>query len=260
MRSGPVDFTGRRLAVTVRHWSPRPACRTALFPVSFTTLITDAGDSGFLLPMALVGVLVLWFFHSRRLAWLLLRSVLLAGATILALKIFFLSCAAHWHPGLTSPSGHACLSAVVYGTLGTVLGTGRSLAARIAIGAAVVAFVALIALTRLSLGVHTAIEVAIGLAVGLVAQSWFAWSYAHAQPPRVDLRTFGAALAATLVIAYGMRLPAESIVRHLARRLGDRCSVANVVPAPAPRAGMSSGYPPRSSVATSSASSRAGWS
>ncbi len=199
------------------------------FPLA--RFLTDAGDSGVLLPLALVGVGTLWFFHSRRLAWLLLRSVLAAGALITVLKVLFLSCGAHWASGLSSPSGHACLSAVVYGTLATLISAGRPPAARVAIHAAAIAFVAVVAVSRVMLGVHTWLEVAVGLGVGVLAQAWFAWSYAHMEPLRLDLRVFGVTLVATMLVAFGIRLPAESIIRHLAKRLGEKCAAIGAEPA-----------------------------
>jgi len=221
---------------------------------TLNSLITDAGDSGFLLPMALAGVAMLWVYHSRRLAWLLLRSVLLAAGLILVLKVLFLSCGGHWVPGLVSPSGHACLSAVVYGTLATVVASGRPRRIRWLIGALAASFVVLIAVTRFTLGIHTLLEVVVGLVVGALALWWFARSYARMPPVRVDARSFGTALLLTLVVAFGVRLPAESAVRHLARRIAFRCEAAPAVPAPlAPRAA----YGVRSRASRSSASERA---
>lgn len=211
------------------------------------SLVTDAGDSGLLLPLALVGVALLWSFHSRRLALLLLRSVLVACLAIAALKIVFLSCAAHWVPGVLSPSGHACLSAVVYGTLGTVVAAGRSLPVRLAIGAAVLLAVAAIAVSRLTLGVHTLREVLIGLAVGFLAQAWFARAYARMEPLRIDARVFGVALTATVLVAFGVRLPAESFLRHAARRVAFSCAVQAQAP------GAAWAQPARSSLPRSSA-------
>jgi membrane-associated phospholipid phosphatase len=245
----------------------------ALVLLPLARFLTDAGDSGVLLPIALVGVVTLWFFHSRRLAWLLLRSVLLAGVLITILKVLFLSCGAHWAAGLTSPSGHACLSAVVYGTLATLFAGGRTLPVRIAVYACAAAFVAAIAASRVALGVHTWLEVLVGLSIGLLAQLWFAWSYARTDPLRIDLKTFGAALVATLLVAFGIRLPAESIIRHMAKRLGEKCMAAapRVVPpgsfvagdgsardgvGPVSAAGTSA-QPLLSSACTSSASARA---
>jgi membrane-associated phospholipid phosphatase len=221
---------------------------------SLNSLITDAGDSGFLLPMALAGVAMLWIYHSRHLAWLLLRSVLLASVLIVALKVLFLSCGAHWIPGLVSPSGHACLSAVVYGTLATVVAAGRPRRVRLLIGVLASCFIVLIAVTRFTMGIHTLLEVLVGLAVGALAHWWFARSCAALAPVRVDIRSFGTALLLTLVVAFGVRLPAESMVRHLARRIAFSCdSVAHPGALAAGRIPQGA----RSRVRRSSASERA---
>ena len=192
---------------------------------AYASFITDAGDSGLLLPLAGVSLALLWFSHSRRLAWLMLRSLLLALGLIAILKLLFLSCAAHWQPGLTSPSGHACLSAAVYGMLGTLLAAGRSPTVRVAIGIGLAFLVGLIAYSRMALGVHTGLEVLIGLCVGLLAQLWFAAASARLVLQPVDLRLFGLGLLATVVVSFGLRLPAESLLRHMARRVGETCTL-----------------------------------
>lgn len=225
---------------------------------SITTAITDAGDSGVLLPVALVCAATLWFYHSRQLAWLLLRTVLLACVMIAVLKIAFLSCGTRWQTGLVSPSGHACLSAVVYGVIGTILSAGRSMPARIAIATAVIGMILAVAVTRVLMGIHTLPEVLVGLGVGGLALLHFAYSYSRMQPLRVDLSTFSVAMVATVLVAFGTRLPAESILRHIAKRLSETCAHAPAVQ-PDYRAGI---WAPssRSKASTSSARSRAVWS
>jgi membrane-associated phospholipid phosphatase len=69
--------------------------------------------------------------------------------------------------------------------------------ARALIGTLVVLFVATIAVSRVTLGVHTLLEVAVGLMVGGLAHWWFAHSYAKMAPLRVDAKTFGVALTVT---------------------------------------------------------------
>ncbi len=228
------------------------------------TFFTDAGDSGVLLPMSLVCAATLWLFHSQRLAWLLLRSVILAGVVIAVLKVFFLSCGAHWQPGLISPSGHACLSAVVYGTMGTVASAGRPALVRAAITALVALLIGAITISRVALGIHTWTEVIVGLSVGILAQLLFAWSFARMQPPRVDLKTFGVALMTTVMVAFGIRIPAESFIRHIARHVGENCEIVDadryLRVVAVFRRDWSAGAPPqpvRSRAITSSASSRA---
>jgi membrane-associated phospholipid phosphatase len=227
---------------------------------SYASFITDAGDSGVLLPIALVSAAMLWFFHSHRLAWLLLRSLLATSVLIAALKVIFLACGTHWQAGLISPSGHACMSALVYGSVATVVAAGRPLAARVAAAAVVALLVGAIAISRVTLGVHSWIEVLVGLAVGLAGQLWFAWSYARLEPLRVDLKTFGVAVTATLLLAFGIRIPAESVIRHLAKRFGDSCEkIAEYRTEPRPDLPLrqAAAQPARRIAMTSSASARA---
>ncbi len=201
---------------------------TSVPVTSFSAFLTDAGDSGVLLPIALVSAILLWLSHSGRAAWLLLRSVLLAAALIAVLKVLFLSCAAHWRPDLISPSGHACLSTAVFGSLGIVAATGRGALTRVSIAVLVAALVGIIAISRVMIGVHTWTEVIVGLLVGAGALLLFAWSYAHTAPPSINLKTFGVTLLATLLLAFGIRLPGESVLRHVARRIGENCEFAGI--------------------------------
>ncbi len=198
-------------------------------PLLFLNLITEAGDSGVLLPLALVSAAMLWLYHSSRAAWLLLRSVLAACTLIALLKLLLLACGAHWHIGqfgqtsLVSPSGHACLSAAVYGSLGSLVAAGRPVLARLAIGVLVFLLVGTIAVSRVALGVHSWAEVLVGLLVGLSAQLVFAYSYFRAQPLRIDLKIFAMTISATVLLAFGVRIPAESLIRHLAKHMSESC-------------------------------------
>ena len=220
---------------------------------SATSFLTNAGDAGFLLPVTIVSSAMFWRFHSRQLAWILLRSVGLAAVLIVALKMIFLSCGTQWQTGIQSPSGHACMSAAVYGCLATVVAAARAPRARAAVGALIVVLVGAIAASRVLLGVHTLAEVLIGLAIGAGAQQLFAWSYARMEPLQVNARTFGVAFAVTVLLAFGLRIPAESALRHVARRVGASCAADGPHPLPALLR-----YPSeRSNAATSSASSRA---
>ena len=255
-------MAGRLRPPCVRLPTRKGAC---LVLPSVFSLLTDAGDSGLLLPLTLVSAAALWYLHSRRLAWLLLRSVLMAGVAIVVCKVVFLSCASHWQTAIHSPSGHACMSAVVYGSLGVVLCAGRTPLARVVITTAVIFVVGAIAISRVLLGVHTIAEVCIGLVIGILAQLLFAHSTARMEPVRFEARTFTLALAATWLITIGVRLPAESILRHLARRVVDICAAETV-----PRQGKAPDVwrardlrpysPLRNTAATSWARSPADWS
>lgn len=180
------------------------------------------------MPLSLISAALVWLWHSGRAAWLLLRSVLLAVVAVTVLKVLFLSCAAHWQPDLVSPSGHACLSAAVFGSLGIVAAAGRGAFSRLVIALVVALLVAIIASSRVLIRVHTWTEVIVGLLVGVLALLLFAWSYMRTAPPRIELVTFGVTLLATMMLTFGIRLPAESVIRHVARNIGENCELASV--------------------------------
>ena len=179
------------------------------------------------MPVVLASAGLLWVSQSGRSAWLLLRSILLAAVLISLLKVLFLSCASHWQPDLVSPSGHACMSAAVFGCLGIVAAAGRPAAVRAGIAVLVALLVGVIAVSRVLIGVHSWTEVLVGLFVGVSALLLFAWSYARTAPPRIDLKTFGVTLITTLLLALGVRLPGESLLRHAARHIGENCELAS---------------------------------
>lgn len=174
--------------------------------------------------MALVGMALLWRYQSRQVAWLLARTVLVGSLAIIALKLLFLSCGFDWVSDLRSPSGHAGLSMIVYGTLAAILANGRRSWLQWVIWMVTVLIVLIIAVSRLTLRVHTAIEVVVGLAVGALALLWFVISLAKLPKFKVDPLRFGLGLGATLVLSFGVRLHAESLIRHLARHLAQSCS------------------------------------
>ena len=244
-RRGARKFATFQPALATRAPAPQAAVSPGkiahLSLNSLTVFATNAGDSGVLLPVALVSAAVLWFLHSRRLAWLQLRSVLVAAVAIGALKLWFLSCGAHWFTLLSSPSGHSCMSAVVYLTLAGVLARGQRPPVQLALYALALLIVAVVGVTRILLGVHTAPEVLVGTLVGAVAFAWFHVACRRLPAQPLDRRTLAIAVAVTVLVAYGVRLPAESLLRHLARRLGENCALAAparheapAAPAPAP--------------------------
>lgn len=187
--------------------------------------VTDAGDSAVVGPLVVVTSGVLWAFGSRRGAWLLVRAWLLAGLGIGTLKVLLLSCGLHWQPGLTSPSGHACMSVVAYGSLAAIFTAGKPLAARLLAGALAVLVIGAIAASRILLGAHTVIEVVVGLEVGVAALFTFLIPWREDVAARLDPRALAVAVFVTAVLLTGTHAPAESYIRHLARRLNGNCGL-----------------------------------
>ncbi len=191
---------------------------TAAPPHLLWRLITDFGDSAVTVPLALFCVAYLLLARRHRAALALALSSGGAALVILLLKLALQSCL----PGrngalLTSPSGHAALSASVYGGLALLLSQG--LPRRPLLLTATALLVAGIAASRLALKAHTPPEILLGLLVG----GGFALLMARlicGEPPFHPQRGSLLALAALILLAtYGLRSPAEQIIRHMAHGL-----------------------------------------
>ncbi len=177
--------------------------------------VTDFGDQAVLLPLAAGVTLVFALAGWRRGAVAWAAAVVGTLALMVVLKLVFLACG-HLLPGsqLHSPSGHTAAAAAIYGGL-------LALAARLATGhgrwtlACALLVMLVIGGSRLALGVHTGLEVAVGGAVG-VCGALAADRLAGAPPP--GLRTGRLAAMAVLVLAllHGVHMPAEAAIRSAA--------------------------------------------
>lgn len=184
-------------------------------PARGAQFVTDFGDQAVLLPLA-AGVLLVFVLAGWRrgaVAW----AAAVAGtlAVMLVFKLGFLACG-HLLPGspIRSPSGHTAASAAIYGGLLAVaarLATGHgrwtlayALPVTLAIGA-----------SRMALGAHTGLEVALGGVVG-VCGAMAADRFAGAPPPGLRPGRLAAVTVLTLALLHGVHMPAEAAIRSAA--------------------------------------------
>lgn len=176
--------------------------------------VTDFGDQAVLLPLAAGITLVFALAGWRRgaVAW----AVAVTGtlALMLVLKLGFLACG-HVLPGhLRSPSGHTAASAAIYGGL-------LALAARLVTGhgrwtlACALSVMLVIGASRVALGAHTGLEVALGGVVG-VCGAMAASRFAGAPPSGLRIGRLAAVTVFVLVLLHGVRMPAEAVIRSAA--------------------------------------------
>ncbi|HZL59289.1 MAG TPA: phosphatase PAP2 family protein [Stellaceae bacterium] len=197
--------------------------------MNLLVLITGLGDAALLLP-ASAGIL-LWLTCNRcwrAAAWWLVAFALCTGAIAL-LKIYFGVCSAN--PDLRSPSGHACLSALVYGSLLGIAGMHIEARQRYCVAAAGAALLLGIGWSRVALGAHSVIETLIGMGIGLAGMAAFLAAYRNdAETPRP---VAGLLLAAILlgVLFHGQALHAEPLLHwagsYLRSALGTGCVTAH---------------------------------
>jgi membrane-associated phospholipid phosphatase len=181
--------------------------------------ITDLGDAAVGLTLAaLVWIALLASGWMRgAMAWLI--TVAGCGAVMAVFKAasgaVSLGCGPTASVGASfSPSGHAALSAVVYGGLAVL--TGRQLPswARMMFGLASAALIVLIATSRVAIQAHTPVEVVSGLCVGLGAVALLIYLLRHKTAPRLLVPQLLLALAVALVWTYGTHLPVEETLHR----------------------------------------------
>ncbi|HLW91576.1 MAG TPA: phosphatase PAP2 family protein [Roseiarcus sp.] len=189
-------------------------------------LISILGHSLILLPASIALIAVLVTAHARRdaLAFAVALVVCLTGT--LGAKLAFEAC--RWGVsglGIESPSGHASLSALVYGALAVLLATERPAGRQALIFIGAFALILLIGLSRVAVEAHTPEEVVAGLLIGGVCVLIFAALRGRPKhlivPWRALFLMSPFALALVLSVLFrGGRWTPEPLIDAVARRIG----------------------------------------
>jgi len=117
------------------------------------------------------GICALWFARQDENARATAISVALCLALTVGAKIALMIV---WRGGpLRSPSGHAALAALVYGTAALALWRSGERLQR-ALAAALAALILAVGVSRFVIGGHSRTEVAAGLAIGSISALWLA--------------------------------------------------------------------------------------
>jgi membrane-associated phospholipid phosphatase len=181
--------------------------------------ITDLGDSAVTLPMAAVTIAILLLGGRGRMALWWGGSIVASAAVIAVLKLLLTAAAPHYHSlaGLTSPSGHAGMSAVVYGGLALLIGPSLTRVWRVLARIGVLALIMAIALSRIVLHEHSIAETAVGLGVGFAALGGLRAGLGRALVEPVPVLVLCAAALAAVGVMHGTRWHTEPIIRALAK-------------------------------------------
>lgn len=143
--------------------------------VALNKAVTLLGSAPFVLPVSGVLAAVLWRRHSVLVAARWVAALALMVGAVALLKIAGHACNVHlFDDRLTSPSGHAALSAAVYGAVGVVAARHLDGWRRNAFLLAVFGVVSGVAVSRVILRAHSVSEVTVGLALGGLAVAAFA--------------------------------------------------------------------------------------
>jgi undecaprenyl-diphosphatase len=178
----------------------------------FSALITNFGDSSITIPLSALtlGFLLRVGASRAALAWTI--AIGGCGLTIAVMKIALHACGG----ADLNPSGHAAMSAAVYGCIAVILATQLdewwrwlmlSLAALMAAG---------IGLSRIAVGAHHPPDVAIGLLVGSAAVALFQFRLGSGRVALLAPGELAVAAAAVVAMMYGIRWPVEEVLIALA--------------------------------------------
>lgn len=186
--------------------------------MNLMNLISDLGDSAVLLPLSALTTWLLWRYQGRYSAIAFLRSAVFCTVLMVILKLVFIACGREWAFGVSSPSGHASMSTVVYGALLIAATRQAPRWQQVLVGIVGTGLIAGIALSRAVLRVHSPMEVLLGMLIGLIALLLFPLWYLRRETPKLDLIVLVVGVGTILFLAYGTRLPIEQLIHTVAVR------------------------------------------
>lgn len=194
-------------------------------------LITDIGDSAVLGGATFAGIVYLLISGCRKGAAALALSFLGAAISIGLIKLLFIGCDGYWRNyNINSPSGHAALSVAVLGTYGLLIASQlRKGWWRLVPVMLFVALAVIISITRVKLGVHSIMEVVIGILVGGGVLSVVrAFLSRGDNLPKFNAAAFSLSVILVAFILHGFRLPAEILIRFIASYIKSYVSLCAV--------------------------------
>jgi hypothetical protein len=181
---------------------------------------TDLGDPTLLLLGGLAMFFYLWIDDGRRAvagAWATSLGLCIA-LTIASKLLFYLhGWSQHGPLRLYSPSGHVAIATAFYGNCAMLLATGHGKTFSLAVFGGTAVLIAFLAVSRMLLGLHSAPEIAVALAIGLASLSPFHLSLATR--PIVLRAGQPIALLVLIGVVRVSNVDGEALVAHLARNI-----------------------------------------
>ena len=182
--------------------------------------LSSLGDAALLLPASLI--LLAYLAAARQFAAAVIWCTALvacAVATIMAKLLFHACGSALSDLDIVSPSGHASLAAVVYGSLAILVGSGRPRWLQAVLGLGTAMLLALIGLSRVRTGAHSPEEVVIGLAIGGLCIALFGALHRDRAVPRVSPFPLAVGFLFALALLGGRHFSLEPVIGAAARRI-----------------------------------------
>jgi membrane-associated phospholipid phosphatase len=191
-----------------------------LWPVSWDAGgITDLADQAVILPLTVGVALVFWASGWRRGAIAWISAIGASLVLIIILKLRYFACGDFVSEGsVDNPSGHTAAAAAVYG--GLLSAVARSIwddknwAVFCAIASSA-AIASVVGETRLTLDMHSIMEVMLGGAIGISGAASFAL-LSGAPSHAVQIGRVLAAAMLAMAVFYGSRLSSEAHIQSVA--------------------------------------------
>jgi len=203
-----------------------------IFPLAMA--VTNFGESTVVLSTAMAVSFWFWLSRQRQLAVLWLLVIGGCAASMVALKLGFLTCGQLVLGGVVhTPSGHSSMAALFYGAAALTVGRLSPPAARhqTLMVATALLFALTIGLSRIVIHAHSPQEVVAGLLVGFGWLACFALLLRRVRPsiempPTAVLCLLGAIYAGLLTLAMvGEHMSVEGLLDHIAHLLQTRWNV-----------------------------------
>jgi membrane-associated phospholipid phosphatase len=179
--------------------------------------LTDFGDTAVVLPLSIVMSSWLLYYHSRRviIAWIIALSICV---TITALsKTYFHACPIG--SDLVSPSGHTSVSTLTYGAIALVIAAEESRILQTSVLGAGIGFIFAIAGSRVVLNAHSALEVGIGILIGITTLALFTKYYLRWRNEGAPLLMLVLPAMAVIAVFHGQELRFELVLHALSHHL-----------------------------------------
>jgi hypothetical protein len=174
--------------------------------MTLMNFLTDFADQAVLLPIVAAVALLLAVRGQRHAALVWLTAIGATFAVVLLLKLCFMACGPVFAgAALRTPSGHTAAASVVAGGLMALFTARRWVVLAVALLVAVV-----IGWSRLSLGLHSPLEVVVGGLLGVAGAGVLSRALGEPAVKR-PAPVLGVAVVLAILL-HGMRLPAEAAI------------------------------------------------
>jgi membrane-associated phospholipid phosphatase len=179
--------------------------------------LTDFGDTAVVLPLSVVISLWLLRHHSHRVLvpWIIARGLCIAVTALLKTYLYACPIASD----LVSPSGHTSLSTLTYGAMTLVIAAEERRILQTSVLGVGAGFIFSIAGSRVWLNAHSALEVGIGILIGIVPLALFARYYLRWRNEGTPLLMLVLPAVVVITVFLGQEVRIELVLHAISHHL-----------------------------------------